>query len=118
MMKRVGDPQLAPDARRAAFTLRTTELAANKGVYFDVKVQGRADSWSTNFDVYAAPADGSTAPHNLTAENTAWDVFLLAAPDGKTLYYLAMKTSGFEADRFAIMAIDLTTGKTREVDPD
>ncbi len=31
MMKRVGDPQLAPDARRTAFTLRTTELAANKG---------------------------------------------------------------------------------------
>ncbi len=87
-------------------------------MYFDVKVQGRADSWPTSFDVYAVPADGSTAPHNLTAANTAWDVFPLAAPDGKTLYYLAMKTSGFEADRFAIMAIDLTTGKTREVDPD
>ena len=89
-----------------------------KTVYFDVKAEGRADAWSTNFDVYSVPADGSKPPRNLTAENTAWDGFPLAAPDGKTLYYLAMKTPGFEADRFAIMALDLATGKTREVDPD
>ncbi len=41
----------------------------------------------------------------------------MPSPDGKTLYYLAMKTPGFEADRFAIMALDLTTGAKREVDP-
>ena len=34
----------------------------------------------------------------------------MASPDGKTLYYLAMKTPGFEADRFAIMALDLASG--------
>ncbi len=89
-----------------------------KTVYFDVKAQTPADAWSTNFDVYAAPADGSAAPRNLTASNKAWDGYPLAAPDGKTLYYLAMKTPGFEADRFAIMALDLRTGKKREVDPD
>ena len=37
--------------------------------------------------------------------------------DGKTLYYRAMTRPGFEADRFALMAMDLATGKTREIAP-
>ena len=37
--------------------------------------------------------------------------------DGKTLYYLAMSRPGFEADRFAIMALDLASGDKREVAP-
>ncbi|MGH6684715.1 MAG: prolyl oligopeptidase family serine peptidase, partial [Pseudolabrys sp.] len=36
---------------------------------------------------------------------------------GKTLYYLAMKRPTFEADRFGIMALDLASGRTREIDP-
>jgi dipeptidyl aminopeptidase/acylaminoacyl peptidase len=86
-------------------------------VYFDVRIAGNSEPWSTNFDVYKVPADGSAAPQNLTADNHAWDAYPVPSPDGKTLYYLAMKTPGFEADRFAIMALDLTTGARREVDP-
>jgi dipeptidyl aminopeptidase/acylaminoacyl peptidase len=63
------------------------------------------------------PVDGSAAPTNLTADNKAWDGFPVASPDGKTLYYLAMKKPGAEADRFAIMALDLASGAKREVDP-
>ena len=33
------------------------------------------------------------------------------------MYYRAMKRPGFEADRFALMAMDLATGKTREIAP-
>ena len=86
-------------------------------VYFDARIAGSSEPWSTNFDIYSIPADGSEAPKDLTAANKAWDGFPLASPDGKTLYYLAMKTPGFEADRFAIMARDLATGRTQEVDP-
>ncbi|HWU76007.1 MAG TPA: S9 family peptidase [Rhodanobacter sp.] len=86
-------------------------------VYFDVRIAGTTEPWSTNFDVYRVPVDGSAAPKNLTAENKAWDAYPVPSPDGKTLYYLAMKTPGFEADRFAIMALDLATGAKREVDP-
>ena len=32
MMQRVSDPQLSPDGRYAAFGLRSTDYAANKGV--------------------------------------------------------------------------------------
>lgn len=88
-----------------------------KTVYFDVRIAGNSEPWSTNFDVYAVPADGSAAPHNLTAANKAWDAYPLPSHDGKTLYYLAMKTPGFEADRFGIMAMDLATGAAHEIDP-
>jgi dipeptidyl aminopeptidase/acylaminoacyl peptidase len=86
-------------------------------VYFDARIAGTSEPWSTNFDVYRVPADGSTAPQNLTEANKAWDANPVPSPDGKTLYYLAMKEPGFEADRFAIMAMDLQTGATRELDP-
>ncbi len=88
-----------------------------KTAYFDVRIAGTTEPWSTNFDVYSVPVDGSAAPKNLTGENKAWDADPVASPDGRTLYYLAMKTPGFEADRFAIMALDLATGAKHEVDP-
>ncbi|GLQ93209.1 alpha/beta hydrolase family protein [Dyella acidisoli] len=86
-------------------------------VYFDARIAGNSEPWSTNFDLFKVPADGSSVPQNLTAANKAWDAYPIPSPDGKTLYYLAMKTPGFEADRFGIMAMDLTTGTIREVDP-
>ena len=88
-----------------------------KAVYFSVRIAGTSEPWSTNFDIYAVPSDGSAAPKNLTAANLAWDTAPVPSADGKTLYYLAMKRAGFEADRFAIMAMDLASGTTREVDP-
>lgn len=88
-----------------------------KTVYFDARIAGTTEPWSTNFDVYSVPADGSSAPKNLTPDNKAWDAYPVPSPDGKTLYYLAMKVPGFEADRFGIMALDLATGARREVDP-
>ena len=87
-------------------------------VYFGARIAGQTEPWSTNFDVFSVPADGSAAPKNLTAANLAWDAFPVASPDGKTLYYLAMKEPGSEADRFAITALDLDSGQKRDVAPD
>lgn len=86
-------------------------------VYFSVRIAGNSEPWSTNFDIYSVPADGSAAPKNLTSANLAWDTAPVPTADGKTLYYLAMKRPGFEADRFAIMAMDLGNGATREIAP-
>jgi dipeptidyl aminopeptidase/acylaminoacyl peptidase len=86
-------------------------------VYFGARIAGKTEPWSTNFDVYSVPADASSAPKNLTAANAAWDAYPLPSGDGKTLYYLAMKRPTFEADRFAVMALDLAGGQVREVDP-
>ena len=86
-------------------------------VYFDARIAGSSEPWSTNFDVFSVSADGSSAPKNLTADNQAWDGYPLPSADGKTLYYLAMKRPTFEADRFGIWAIDLASGVKREIDP-
>ncbi len=88
-----------------------------KTLYFNARIAGRTEAWSTNFDIYSAPTDASAPPKNLTADNAAWDGYPLASRDGKKLYYLAMKRPGFEADRFGIMELDLANGKKREVAP-
>ncbi len=77
----------------------------------------RTEPWSTNFDLYQVNADGSGAAKNLTARNVAWDAGPVFSADGRTLYYRAMRRPGFEADRFALMAMDLSTGATREIAP-
>ncbi|UXI67144.1 alpha/beta hydrolase family protein [Tahibacter amnicola] len=87
-------------------------------VYFGARIAGRTEAWSTNFDLFAVPADGSAPPRNLTEANAAWDSYPVPSRDGKTLYYLAMKRPGFEADRFGVMALDLSSGQTREINPD
>ena len=84
-----------------------------KTLVFSARVAGKKEAWSTNFDLYLSPSDGSAAPRNLTADNLAWDAKPSFAPDGKTLAYLAMKRPGFEADRFQIVLLDLATGKKR-----
>jgi dipeptidyl aminopeptidase/acylaminoacyl peptidase len=87
-------------------------------VYFNLRVAGKTEPWSTNFDIYEVPTDGSQPPRNLTAANLAWDAAPLVSPDGRTLAYRAMKRPGFEADRFGIMIRDLATGATHELLPD
>ncbi|MCL7713416.1 alpha/beta hydrolase family protein [Stenotrophomonas mori] len=86
-------------------------------VVASIRVQGRQEPWSTNFDLYRLDADGKQAPVNLTAGNPAWDAGPVFSADGKTLYYRAMKRPGFEADRFALMALDLASGQAREIAP-
>ncbi len=77
----------------------------------------RAEPASTNFDLYLVAADGSGSARNLTEANKAWDTGPVFSADGKTLYYRAMKRPGFEADRFALMAMDLATGSSRDLSP-
>ncbi|MDP3671089.1 MAG: S9 family peptidase [Telluria sp.] len=84
-----------------------------KSLVFGVRVAGKTESWSTNFDVYQAPAAGGTAPRNLTGENPAWDAKPSFSPDGRTLAYLAMTRPGFEADRFHLVLMDVASGKKR-----
>jgi dipeptidyl aminopeptidase/acylaminoacyl peptidase len=88
-----------------------------KSVVAAIRVAGKQEPWSTNFDLYRLDAEGKQAPVNLTTANPAWDAGPVFSADGKTLYYRAMKRPGFEADRFGLMAMDVATGKTREIAP-
>ena len=87
-----------------------------KSVAMSVRPANGQEPWSTNFDIWRVNADGSGA-RNLTAANKAWDAGPVFSADGKTLFYRAMKRPGFEADRSALIAMDLASGKTREIAP-
>jgi len=89
-----------------------------KDLIFSARIAGNTEPWSTNFDLFRVPVDGSATPVNLTSGNLAWDTGPTVSPDGKTLAYRAMKRAGFEADRFGIMLKDLATGATQEIAAD
>jgi dipeptidyl aminopeptidase/acylaminoacyl peptidase len=91
------DYAFSPDGTQVAFSVRGTQ----------------GESWSTNFDVYQAAADGGSPPKNLTADNKAWDAQPAFSPDGSQLAYLAMDRPGFEADRFHLVLLNLQSGARR-----
>ena len=98
----LSDLAWSPDGRTLAMSVRAGD---------------REEPWSTNFDIWLVNADGSGAARNLTEANKAWDAGPVFSSDGRTLYYRAMKRPGFEADRYALMAMDLASGATREIAP-
>lgn len=88
-----------------------------KTLTFSAKVAGKDEAWTTNYDVWSVPLDGSEKVRNLTQANKAWDTAPVYSVDGKWAAYRAMKRPGFEADRFGIIVRDLTTGQARELAP-
>ncbi|HVS63827.1 MAG TPA: S9 family peptidase [Thermoanaerobaculia bacterium] len=85
---------------------------------FAARIAGTTEPWSTNFDLYAVPADGSAPPRNLTAANPAWDTHPVFSPDGRSLAYLAMERAGYESDRFRLMLRTWPEGEPREIASD
>ncbi|HVF37783.1 MAG TPA: S9 family peptidase, partial [Sphingomicrobium sp.] len=82
-------------------------------VYFALREAEKMEAKSTNLDIFAAPADGSAAAINLTADNDGTDNLPTVSPDGRTLAYFAMARPTYEADRQVLMLRDLATGRTR-----
>ena len=91
--------------------------ADGTGVVFSARLAGRTEPWSTNFDLWAVPMDGSAAPRNVSEANKAWDAGPVTSPDGRFAAHRAMKRPTFEADRFGVMLYDNKTQKVREVAP-
>jgi dipeptidyl aminopeptidase/acylaminoacyl peptidase len=87
-----------------------------KKAVFAVRLAGREEAWSTNFDLYAAPLDGSSPVVRLTT-NPAADTQPAFSPDGKSLAYLAQSQPGYESDRYRIRLRDWASGKERALAP-
>lgn len=83
-----------------------------RSVVFAARVAGRKEAWSTTFNLYGAPVDGSKRPRQLTT-NPAWDTHPVFSPDGKTLAYLATTRPGYESDRFRIVLKPWPAGRER-----
>lgn len=82
-------------------------------VYTASSAKGSEAAWTTNYDLYYVPIDGSQPAKNLTADNLAWDTTPVFSNDGKTMAYLAMKRPGFEADRYYIKLYSWADGKVQ-----
>ena len=78
-------------------------------VYFALREAGRIEATSTNLDIFAAPADGSAQPTNLTPDNDGTDNLPTLSPDGRSLAYFSMARAGYEADRQVLEVRDLAT---------
>jgi len=74
-----------------------------KGIIFSARDVGAREPWSTDFDLYLAPVDGSRKPKCLTEKNEAWDTNPVFSPNGRILAYLAMAKPGYESDRLRII---------------
>lgn len=99
--KPFGGPEeiaFSPDGRQVLFTARDA---------------GAGEAWSTDFDLFLVPVDGSSAPVCLTPSNTAWDTNPVFSPEGKTLAYLAMSRPGYESDRFRVHLREWPDGPER-----
>lgn len=109
-----GDTPSVPFGDDSEFTVTPD----GEAVIFAAREAGTGEPWSTDFDLYRAPMDGSSRLENLTEDNPAWDTGPVFSPDGRTLAYRAMSRPGFEADRWRILLRDVGTGETREVAAD
>jgi len=85
----------------------------SQSIIFTTKTCGKKEPWTTNYDLFLAPINGSNTPQNITKENLAWDTNPVFSSDGKTLAYLAMTRPGFEADQFQIILQDWPRGKKK-----
>ena len=84
-------------------------------VYTAKVVNGSEEVWSTDWDLWVVPTDGSRPARCLTEDNEAWDASPVFSPDGSRLAYLAMARPGYEADRYRVMVMDWAAGTTRDV---
>ena len=84
----------------------------NRTVAFVTNREGiDKEAWTTNSDVYLVPVAGGDA-RQLT-KNPGADTHPTFSRDGKTLYVLAQRRAGFEADRWYLDAYDVQAATKR-----
>jgi dipeptidyl aminopeptidase/acylaminoacyl peptidase len=85
-----------------------------KWLVFSTRIADRTEPWSTNFDLFQVPVDGSAPPVNLTAANPAWDAEPVFLANGD-LAWRAQDRPGFESDRFHIVLRSARGGAVRSL---
>jgi len=82
-MDRIGDSQVAPDGRQIVFTLRQTDLEANRG---------RTDLWLVHID---GSGLRRLTSHPAGDSNPRW------VPDGRIIYFLSSRSGSMQVWRIA-----------------
>ncbi len=110
-LKRVSDPQVSPDGRQVAFTMRETDIDANRG---------RTDLWVVSL-TDRAPTTRRLTQHPANDSNPRWSA------DGRYLYFLSTRSGssqvwriapdGGEAQQVTDYPVDVNTLKVAPVGP-
>ncbi|MEW6981869.1 prolyl oligopeptidase family serine peptidase [Colwelliaceae bacterium 6471] len=85
-----------------------------KSLVFSAKFPSKDEAWSTNFDLFEVDIAANTVT-SITSDNKAWDAKPVFSNNGRYLAYLAMKTPGYESDKFSIKIRDNTTGQVKNI---
>lgn len=111
MLNRLADPQVSPDGGTVAYTLRSTDLAANRG---------NQDLWMLDI------AHVGTTAQRLTS-GSASDTSPRWSHDGKYLYFLSSRSgssqvwrlplAGGEAEQVTSLPLDVTALKVSPTEP-
>src|SRR5260221_8294225 len=83
-MERISDPRVSPDGSSVVFTVRSTDLEANKG---------RNDLWLAS--------TGGTGARRLTTHEAS-DTQARWAPDGKSLFFVSTRTGSPQVFRLSL----------------
>ncbi len=83
-LQRVGAPGVSPDGKQVVYTLRTTDMQANKG---------RFDLWLTGID---GKDTRQLTSHEANDTDPAW------SPDGKHIYFLSSRNGSSQVWRIAL----------------
>lgn len=117
-----GEPRdLTPGKRDAVPTSTTFEAGdefafspdGGELTYTATPEDTRTEAWNTNHDLWSV--DLKTGKRRQITSNPAADGCPKYSPDGKWLAYRAQTRAGFEADRWQLMLLERTTGKTRSL---
>jgi dipeptidyl aminopeptidase/acylaminoacyl peptidase len=76
-MDRISDPQASPDGKWLAFTVRVTDVEANKG---------RTDVWLCAVDASRGPVLRRLTAHEANDSSARW------MPDGRSLAFLSTRS--------------------------
>jgi dipeptidyl aminopeptidase/acylaminoacyl peptidase len=82
-----------------------------------VAVTDPVEAASTNGDIFAVAANGSTAAPKRLTTGPGFDGAPSYSPDGRTLAFRSQPRPGIESDRWRLMRYDRATGATTEVAP-
>jgi dipeptidyl aminopeptidase/acylaminoacyl peptidase len=85
----------------------------SKWIAFSARNVGREEAWSTHFDLYSVPVDGSAKPRNFTPDNKGTAGTPVFSPDGKTLAFTVMPRPRYASDRRQLMLRAWPTGTPR-----
>ena len=83
-LDRVGAPNVSPDSKHVVYTLRTTDMEANKGRY---------DLWLSEID---GGKPRQLTSHEANDTDPAW------SPDGKHVYFLSTRSDSSQVWRIAL----------------